>query len=67
MNWDFLNHGVYLSEDGGQTWSKINIGISSSTQIFDLAFDSQNEDLLWLTHHGSGFFKGEINREKAPK
>lgn len=62
MNWDFLNHGVYLSEDAGETWSKINVGFGNTTQIFDLAFDAQSEDILWATHHGSGFFKGEILR-----
>ncbi|ONI43848.1 hypothetical protein AN641_01315 [Candidatus Epulonipiscioides gigas] len=54
------NAGVYLSTDSGATWAKINKGIGNSIGVYDVAFDLDDSDILWLTSSSGGFYKGFI-------
>ncbi len=68
------NVGIYLSEDAGESWAKINNGLGTSASIYDFSFDPDpaNTDLLWLTSSAGGFYKGYIGgaperEEQLPK
>ncbi|ONI45181.1 hypothetical protein AN641_04555 [Candidatus Epulonipiscioides gigas] len=56
------NGGLYLSEDAGATWTKINKGIGTSASIYDISFDPapDNSNILWMTSSAGGFYKGYI-------
>ncbi len=56
------NVEIYLSENAGESWTKINNGLGTSASIYDFAFDPDpaNIDLLWLTSSAGGFYKEYI-------
>ncbi|WNJ16565.1 VPS10 domain-containing protein [Pontibacter sp. G13] len=57
---DFLNPGLYLSRDGGQTWDKINQGLAHSDRIVDAKPDPVDTGILWAAGWGSGWYKAII-------
>ncbi len=56
----FINPGVYLSKNGGETFIKINKGLAQSDKIVDVKFDPYDESLIWAAGWGSGWFCGKI-------
>ncbi|WP_146400915.1 hypothetical protein [Planctomycetes bacterium CA13] len=55
-----INPGAYLSEDGGKTWVKINIGNGQSDQINDVAIDLFKPDVYYLSTRGTGHYRGTL-------
>ncbi|WP_170309808.1 VPS10 domain-containing protein [Seonamhaeicola maritimus] len=53
----FKNPGIYLTKDGGESWSKINKGIGQPDKMVDIKFDPYNENIIWCAGWGSGWFK----------
>ncbi|OON94622.1 MAG: hypothetical protein ATN31_00305 [Candidatus Epulonipiscioides saccharophilum] len=62
--YDCFNSGIYLTEDNAKTWHKINKDFGNATQAFDVSFDPapNNENIIWATSSGGGFYKGIISR-----
>ncbi len=56
----FKNPGLYLTQDGGKSWSKINKGIGQPNKMTDFKPDPYNEKILWSAGWGSGWFKTTI-------
>jgi hypothetical protein len=52
----FMNPGVYLSQDAGNTWRKINHGLGQPDKIVDIKPDPFNENVLWCASWGCGWF-----------
>lgn len=46
------HHGVFMSEDGGITWSAINTGLSANTAVNGLTLDSAQQQLWAATSAG---------------
>lgn len=57
----FLNPGIYLSVDAGDTWTKINKGLAHSDRVVDVKPDPDDETILWSAGWGSGWYKAKIN------
>ncbi|QBG46861.1 hypothetical protein EGM51_05415 [Verrucomicrobia bacterium S94] len=57
---EFMNPGIYLSEDAGETWRKINRGLGQPDKIVDVKPDPYDESQLWCASWGCGWFKAEI-------
>ncbi|MDO6738823.1 VPS10 domain-containing protein [Wenyingzhuangia sp. 2_MG-2023] len=55
-----INQGVYLTEDRGRTWTKVNRDIVTPHQIEDVKFDVFDTSKMWLANLGTGFYMGEI-------
>jgi photosystem II stability/assembly factor-like uncharacterized protein len=47
--------GVFVSNDSGQSWQTMNMGLPESGFIFDLKYSAQNNHLLAFTH-GRGLY-----------
>lgn len=56
----FKNPGLYLTRNGGKSWSKINKGIGQPDKMTELKPDPYNEKILWSAGWGSGWFKAII-------
>ncbi len=56
----YMNPGVYLSRDGGTSWSKINRGLGQPDKIVDVKPDPEDPTVLWCASWGCGWFKGVI-------
>jgi photosystem II stability/assembly factor-like uncharacterized protein len=54
---DFKNPGLYVTQNGGKSWSKINKGIGQPDKMTDFKPDPYNEKILWSAAWGSGWFK----------
>ncbi|WP_299547366.1 hypothetical protein [Seonamhaeicola sp.] len=63
---EFMNPGVYLSKDGGGSWTKINKELGQPDKIVDVKPDPYNEDVLWCASWGCGWFVAYLNDSKAP-
>ncbi|OON93223.1 MAG: hypothetical protein ATN31_06925 [Candidatus Epulonipiscioides saccharophilum] len=59
-----INNGVYISENYGNNWMKVNQNIGNPTKIYDLEFDSQDPQIIWATSQSGGFYKGYIANPK---
>ena len=57
----YRNPGLFLSQDGGKSWKKINTNLGNSDKIVDAKPDPYNENVLWAAGWGSGWFVGYIN------
>lgn len=57
---EFMNPGVYLSQDGGKNWKKINKGLGQPDKIVDVKPDPFNKNILWCASWGCGWFKAII-------
>ena len=56
----FVNPGLFLSRDGGESWSKINRGLDSHEKIIDARPDPADVNRLWAAGWGSGWSVGVI-------
>ena len=63
---NFMNPGVYLSNDNGLTWRKINKGLGQPDKIVDVKPDPYNENVLWCASWGCGWFLTYLNNSTAP-
>jgi photosystem II stability/assembly factor-like uncharacterized protein len=47
-------HGIYVSQDGGETWHQANDTMSQDANVTDLAVDQQNPQVVYAatTNHG---------------
>lgn len=61
----FMNPGVYLSEDAGNTWSKINHNLANYDKIVDVKPDPFNENVLWASGWGSGWYITYLNGQQG--
>lgn len=63
----WLNPGIYLSENRGKTWIKINTNLNTPHKINDIAFDAKDPDLFWALSRSSAFYQGKYiaDLEKA--
>lgn len=57
----FKNPGLYLSMDDGKQWEKINLGLGQPDKMVDIEFDPYNENTIYCSAWGSGWYKGIIN------
>lgn len=62
--YQFKNPGVYLSQDGAKTWTKINKGLGQPNKIVDVKPDPYNKDVLWCASWGCGWFVTYLNGNK---
>ncbi|KXX69285.1 hypothetical protein [Flammeovirga sp. SJP92] len=60
----FKNPGVYLSNNGGETWKKINKGLGQPNKIVDVKPDPYNENVLWCASWGCGWYITYLNDDK---
>ncbi|RKR14362.1 photosystem II stability/assembly factor-like uncharacterized protein [Maribacter vaceletii] len=58
----FKNPGLYLTQDAGKSWSKINKGIGQPDKMTDFKPDPYNENILWCAAWGSGWFKAKLKK-----
>lgn len=61
---NFKNPGIYLSQDGAKTWSKINKGLGQPNKMVDVKPDPYNKNVLWSSAWGSGWFITYLNGSK---
>ena len=54
------NPGLYLSQNGGESWRKINRGIGQPDKMTDIKCDPYDEHIIWCAGWGSGWFKAII-------
>lgn len=54
------NPGLYLSQNGGESWRKINRGIGQPDKMTDIKCDPYDENIIWCAGWGSGWFKAII-------
>ena len=57
---EFMNPGVYLSTDAGESWKKINKGLGQPDKIVDVKPDPYEENVLWCASWGCGWFKAVL-------
>lgn len=62
---EFKNPGIYLSNDAGANWVKINKGLGNQNKINDIATDPYNENVFWCAAYGSGWFKAMIASDEV--
>ncbi|MDZ8118462.1 VPS10 domain-containing protein [Pontiella agarivorans] len=55
------NPGAYVSIDGGTKWFKINYHHGQPEGIRKIEADPHNRDVLWMSLHGTGFFRADIS------
>jgi len=51
-----LSPGVWRSEDGGTTWSRINNGIAGAVSFTFMKWHPTEKNILWLGTYGSGYY-----------
>ncbi|MEO0796763.1 MAG: PA14 domain-containing protein [Verrucomicrobiota bacterium] len=56
------NPGLYVSVDGGVSWSKINRKIGQKGRITNVQTDPYNADVIWCSVLGTGFFRADISK-----
>lgn len=56
----FMNPGIYLSLDRGNSWKKVNRNLGNNDKIIDAKPDPYHENLVWAASWGSGWFIGYI-------
>ncbi|MGA9639347.1 WD40/YVTN/BNR-like repeat-containing protein, partial [Flavobacterium sp.] len=61
---EFLNPGIYLSQNNGKSWDKINKGLGQPDKMVDVKPDPYNKDVLWCAGWGSGWFIAYLNGTK---
>ncbi|APZ45527.1 hypothetical protein BW723_04110 [Polaribacter reichenbachii] len=57
----FKNPGIYLTQDGAKTWTKINKGLGQPNKMVDVKPDPYNKNVLWSAAWGSGWFISYLN------
>lgn len=56
---------VYVTTDGGATWSKLNQGVNLDYGVEDLAIDPVDPDIIWAVTNSNGYggaFDGTVYR-----
>ena len=53
----FKSPGLFLTEDDGTTWKRINTGLANIDKMVDIELDPVNENILWCAGWGSGWYK----------
>lgn len=61
----FMNPGIYLSQDGGESWKKINKDLANFDKMIDAKPDPYNANVLWAAGWGSGWYVGYIGGTEA--
>lgn len=61
MDRQFMNPGLFLSLDAGNSWKKINRDLANNDKIIDAKPDPYNSNVLWAAGWGSGWYVGYIN------
>ncbi|MWW25309.1 VPS10 domain-containing protein [Algibacter lectus] len=61
MSKEFMNPGIYLSQDGAKSWTKINNGLGQPNKMVDVKPDPYNKNVLWSAAWGSGWFITYLN------
>jgi photosystem II stability/assembly factor-like uncharacterized protein len=61
---NFMNPGIYFSENNGESWTKINKGLGNQDKIVDVKPDPYNENVLWSASWGSGWHIAYLNETK---
>jgi len=56
-----VNPGIYLTQDGGKSWAKINRGLGQPDKITDIKPDPYNENVIWCASWGCGWFVAYLN------
>jgi photosystem II stability/assembly factor-like uncharacterized protein len=54
----YLNGAIYKTEDGGQTWTKLNGGSDLDFAVEDLDIDPQDSSIIWAVTSSHGFGGG---------
>ena len=49
---DHFEAGTYFSDDGGRSWTLINNGMVLDTDMFEITFDPENPDNMWVATCG---------------
>ncbi|WP_440874819.1 VPS10 domain-containing protein [Thalassotalea sp. PLHSN55] len=62
MDRQFLNPGIYLSQDGGKNWRKINKQLGNYDKIIDAKPDPYNPNVIWAASWGSGWHIAYIDK-----
>ncbi|MFI3238140.1 MAG: hypothetical protein R3Y47_08995 [Lachnospiraceae bacterium] len=60
----FINPGVYISQDGGESFDKINQGLGQPDKIVELSLDPYNKNVVWCSSWGCGWFVAYLNASK---
>lgn len=60
MDHQFMNPGIYLSLDAGDSWKKINQNLGNNDKIIDAKPDPYDKSVIWAATWGSGWFIGRI-------
>lgn len=58
---DFKNPGIYLSQDGAKSWTKINKGLGQPNKMVDVKPDPYNKNVLWSASWGEGWYITYLN------
>ncbi|PKQ61740.1 hypothetical protein BZG02_15065 [Labilibaculum filiforme] len=58
---EFMNPGIYLSKNGGVSWTKMNKGLGQPDKIVDVKPDPYNENVLWCASWGCGWYVAYLN------
>lgn len=58
---EFKNPGLFLSQNNGESWTKINKNLGHPDKMVDAKPDPYNENILWSAGWGSGWYKAIIN------
>lgn len=60
----YHNGAIYKTEDGGQTWTKLNGGSDLDFAVEDLDIDPQDSSIIWAvtSSHGFGGWRGTLYR-----
>ncbi|WP_158971596.1 sialidase family protein [Paraglaciecola sp. L3A3] len=64
MDRQFMNPGIYLSQDGGNSWNKINKQLGNYDKIIDAKPDPYNPNVIWAAGWGSGWHIAYLNGSK---
>jgi hypothetical protein len=62
---NFKNPGIYLSLNNGKSWTKINHGLGQPDKMVEIKPDPYNENVLWSSGWGSGWFIAYLNGETS--
>ncbi|WP_068474744.1 VPS10 domain-containing protein [Saccharicrinis aurantiacus] len=57
---DFMNPGLYVSKDDGNSWMKINKGLGQPDKIVEIQPDPIDQNVLYCSAWGSGWYKATI-------
>ncbi|MDU0356328.1 hypothetical protein RS130_22725 [Paraglaciecola aquimarina] len=61
MDRQFMNPGIYVSQDGGNTWDKVNKQLGNYDKIIDAKPDPYNPNVIWAAGWGSGWHVAYLN------